>query len=132
MITALAVLALFGAQDRWTWTLYEDAPVVLAREVPDTPRLSHTLECAPGSSVARLTFYEAAPNAGAVRASAGEVSAPAEIGGDTLTLRTDHPVFAAFAATGRLTISQGDRTAAVEIETPHLPKLRRFVELCSG
>ena len=42
----------------WTWTLYaEAAPVVLANEVPDTASLRTTLECDPGSSIARVTVY---------------------------------------------------------------------------
>ena len=49
-----------------------------------------------------------------------------------LALRTDHPVFAAFAADGRLTAAVGAQRRAVEVPRPHLAKLRRFTELCSG
>ncbi|HWW12752.1 MAG TPA: hypothetical protein VN018_09555, partial [Brevundimonas sp.] len=64
ILTAAAVTIL-GAQNAaaapseaaWTWTLYSDTPVVLANEVPDTANLRTTLECDPGSSVARLTLY---------------------------------------------------------------------------
>ena len=58
----------------WTWTLYSgDGPLVLANEIPDTPRLRATFECAPGSSIVRLTLYGAAPAEGT--APAGEPAA---------------------------------------------------------
>lgn len=122
----------------WTWTLYADeGPVVLAHEVPDTTRLRTVLECEPGQSVAQLTLYGGEPAAGMARASAGEATAVAEAsagrgGGLRLALRTDHPVFAAFAADGRLTIAVGEQRRTVEVPAEHLAKLRRFAELCSG
>ena len=139
MIAALG-LALQAAppESGWTWTLYaDDAPVVLANEVPDTARLRATLECEPGSSVARVTLYGAPALAGMARVSAGAASAVAEAeaargGGVKLAVRTDHPVFAAFAVDGRLSIGVGDQGRALEVQAPHLAKLRRFTELCSG
>lgn len=121
----------------WTWALYADAePVVLANEIPDTANLRATLECDPGTSVARLTLYGGASLTGMARVTAGETSAVAEAavrGGATrLALRTDHPVFATFTVDGRLVIGVGAQRRPVEVPAAHLAKLRRFAELCSG
>ena len=140
---AAAALALQSAsasppETAWTWTLYADeAPVVLANEVPDTPRLRTVLECEPGASVAQMTLYGGQTPAGMAQVSAGEASGVAELaagrpGALRLALRTDHPVFAAFAAEGRLTVSAGDQQRRIEVPAEHLAKLRRFAELCSG
>lgn len=141
MILILAAAALVAQtappESAWTWTLYDDTrPVVLANEVPDTANLRMTLECDPGSSVARVTFYGASMS-GMARVTAGEAVAIAEAqtargGGTRLTLRTDHPAFAAFAADGRMTLIVGEARRPVEVPGPHLAKLRRFSELCSG
>lgn len=135
-----AVLAGQSAPDdpAWTWTLYADgAPVVLAHEVPDTANLRATLECEPGSSIARLTLYGGAGMGGMARISAGQASAVGEAeaargGGIKLALRTDHPVFAAFVVDGRLAIVVGDQRRPLEVPSDHLAKLRRFSELCAG
>lgn len=142
MIAILAGLALMATQtsppeSAWTWTLYADeARVALANEVPDTPSLRFTLECDPASGVARVAFYGGPAEAGMARVAAGDASAvtesTAERGALKLTLRTDHPVFAAFAADGRLTATVGAQRRMVEVPRPHLAKLRRFTELCSG
>jgi len=142
MIASLAGLAFLAMQTpppetAWTWTLYTDeARVALANEVPDTPDLRFTLECDPASGVAQMAFYGGAAETGMARVTAGEASAvtesTAERGALKLTLRTDHPVFAAFAAEGRLTAAVGEQRRAVEVPRPHLAKLRRFTELCSG
>lgn len=142
MIASLAGLAFLAMQTAppetaWTWTLYTDeARVALANEVPDTPSLRFTLECDPASGVARVAFYGGAAETGMARVTAGQASAvtesTAERGALKLTLRTDHPVFAAFAAEGRLTAAVGAQRRAVEVPRPHLAKLRRFTELCSG
>ena len=126
------------AEAAWTWTLYADtSPVVLANEVPDTPSLRSTLECEPGSSVARLTLYQPNGLVGMTRITAGESTAMTEseagrAGSVKLALRTDHPVFAAFAAQGSLSMSAGEARRTIDIPSAHLAKLRRFVELCSG
>ncbi len=142
MIAMLAGLALAATQtsppeSAWTWTLYVDeARVALANEVPDTPNLRFTLECDPASGVARAAFYGGPAEAGMARVTAGEASAvtesAAERGALKLTLRTDHPVFAAFAAEGRLNAVVGDQRRTIEVPRAHLAKLRRFTELCSG
>ena len=142
MIATFAGLAFLAMQatppePAWTWTLYADeARVALANEVPDTPNLRFTLECDPASGVARVTFYGGSAQAGMARVTAGEASAvtesTAERGTLKLALRTDHPVFAAFAADGRLTAAVGAQRRAVEVPRPHLAKLRRFTELSSG
>lgn len=138
-ILAAAALAAQTASPApaWTWTLYADtAPVVLANEIPDTANLRITLECDPGSSVARVTLYGIAMT-GMARVTAGEAVAvaeaePARGGGTKLTLRTDHPAFAAFAAGGKITLLVGEQSRPVEVPAAHLAKLRRFSELCSG
>ena len=142
MIAFLVAAALAGQtappEPAWTWTLYADtAPLVLAHEIPDTPNLRATFECEPGSSVARLTLYGGGSLPGMARINAGEASAVAEAqtargGGVRLALRTDHPVFAAFALDGRLAIAVGDHRRPLEVPADHLAKLRRFAELCSG
>lgn len=142
MIATFAGLAFMATQttppeSAWTWTLYTDeARVALANEVPDTPSLRFTLECDPASGVARVAFYGGAGETGMARVTAGEASAMTEStlerGAWKLALRTDHPVFAAFAASGRLTTAVGEHRRAVEVPRPHLAKLRRFTELCSG
>lgn len=123
--------------DAWTWTLYTDnGPLVLANEIPDTPRLRTTLECAPGSSIVRLTLYGAAPVEGIAVITSGAASANAEArprrGQLQTMLRADHPVFAAFLANGKLQVSVGEQTSSVEIDRANLSKLRRFAELCTG
>lgn len=136
---AAAVLAAQTAPPApaWTWTLYADAtPVVLANEIPDTANLRVTLECDPGSSVARVTLYGIAVS-GMARIASGDAVAIAEAavarGESTrLALRTDHPAFAAFAADGRMNVLVGDHRRPVEVPAAHLAKLRRFSELCSG
>lgn len=121
----------------WTWTLYSgDGPLVLANEIPDTPQLRATLECAPGSSIARVTFYETPGADGFATAASGPASAGVEArsrrGRLETALRADHPVFAAFLASGRLSVTVGEHAASIEVDRPNLPKLRRFAELCTG
>lgn len=148
MSIILTIAALIGAtslqaapahsEAAWTWTLYADsAPIVLANEVPDTPNLRSTLECDPGSSVARLTLYQADGLTGMMRLAAGESTAMTQseagrAGSVKLALRTDHPVFAAFATGGSLSMTAGETRRSLEIPAAHLAKLRRFAELCSG
>ncbi|WP_332655222.1 hypothetical protein [Brevundimonas sp.] len=142
MIANLLGLALLATQaappeSAWTWTLYADeARVALAHEVPDTPSLRFTLECDPASGVARVAFYGGPAETGMARVTAGQATAvtesTAERGALKLTLRTDHPVFAAFAADGRMSAAVGEQRRAVEVPRAHLAKLRRFTELCSG
>lgn len=145
ILAATAALALWPqtvaaapSEAAWTWTLYsDDAPVVLANEVPDTASLRTTLECDPGSSIARLTLYGGEGGAGMARVTAGDASAVAQAeaargGGLKLALRTDHPVFAAFGVDGRLSVAVGEQRRTVEVPAAHLAKLRRFAELCSG
>lgn len=137
LATAALALQTVPSAAAWTWTLYaDDAPVVLANEVPDTANLRATLECDPGSSVARVTLYGAALT-GMARVTSGDAvamaeAAPARGESTRLTLRTDHPAFAAFAADGRLNILVGEHRRPIEVPAPHLAKLRRFSELCSG
>lgn len=141
MLAFLAAVALstqiVPPASAWTWTLYaDDAPIVLANEVTDTAHLRATLECDPGSSVARLTLYGVAMS-GVARITAGDAVAMGEAepgrGESTrLTLRTDHPAFAAFAAGGHMNVLVGDHRRPIDVPAAHLAKLRRFSELCSG
>lgn len=123
--------------EAWTWTLYNgEGPLVLANEIPDTPRLRTTLECMPGSSIARLAFHETPGVGGYATVRSGAASAEVETrsrrGRLETALRADHPVFAAFLASGRLSLTVGDQTLSIEIDRANLPKLRRFAELCTG
>ncbi|WEK58372.1 MAG: hypothetical protein P0Y52_02195 [Candidatus Brevundimonas phytovorans] len=125
------------AAEAWTWTLYADnGPLVLANEIPDTPRLRSTLECAPGSSIVRLTLYGAPPAEGIAVITSGAASANVEVrprrGQFQTMLRADHPVFAAFLANGKLQVTVGEQSSPVEIDRANLSKLRRFAELCTG
>ena len=136
MIAMFAGLAFAAMQTTppdaaWTWTLYTDeARLALANEVPDTPNLRFTLECDPRSGVARVTLYGGQAETAMARVTAGEASAvteaTAERGGLKMALRTDHPVFAAFAADGRLAVAVGAQRRTVEVPRSHLAKLRRF------
>lgn len=141
MKTILAAIAALSIQTApaWTWTLYEGPTITLANEVPDTSRLRATFECAPHSNIARLTLYGGAPAAnGFAQVTAGASSATVEVAdgprnADVVTVRTDHPVFAAFTAEGRLTVRAARETGVtVVVEPDHLAKLRRFAELCAG
>jgi len=138
MFAALAGLALQGAEPGWTWSLYQgEGPVVLANDVPDTARLRATLECEPGSGVARVASYGAAaePGMATLRSGAATAASEAQAGRNgklTAVLRTDHPVFAAFVQTGRMVVTVGGAERVVEVQPVHLAKLRRFAELCGG
>ena len=141
LISTLLVAALAAHQNgapAWSWALYESEGLVLAREVPDTARLDATFECAPGSNVAILTLYEGAAQAtGYARLGAGEANATAEVqpaprGARRMTVRTDHPVFVAFAADGDLALSAGALERTLTVPQNDLAKLRRFAELCTG
>ncbi len=137
MVLALSLQTASAPADAWTWTLYADSgPLVLANEIPDTPRLRSTLECAPGSSIVRLTLYDAAPAEGIAVITSGAASANVEIqprrGRFQTMLRADHPVFAAFLASGKLDVAVGEQASPVEIDRANLSKLRRFAELCTG
>ncbi|WP_436356956.1 hypothetical protein [Brevundimonas sp. CEF1] len=135
--TALALTLQTAPAEAWTWTLYADnGPLVLANEIPDTPRLRATLECTPGSSIVRLTLYDAAPAEGIAVIASGAATANAEARPrrDQLQtmLRADHPVFTAFQANGRLDVTVGEQSSPIEIDRANLSKLRRFAELCTG
>jgi hypothetical protein len=139
-MTILAVIAasaaLFAApQGGWTWTLYEDGPLVLANEIPDTPQLRAILECQPGSGVARLDLFGPTAAGIATIASGGAAATgQSEAAGDhqSVALRTDHPVFGQFMVTGALDVAVAGTHQAVTVPSIHLAKLRRFAELCSG
>lgn len=134
---AAALAAIIALQGGWTWTLYEgDGPLVLANEIPDTPQLRVTLECAPGSGVARLDLYGSGTTAGVANLSSGAATATTEAtaAGDhrAVALRADHPVFGQFAVSGALQVAVAGQSQTVEVPPAHLAKLRRFAELCSG
>ncbi|KPF76493.1 hypothetical protein IP78_13260 [Brevundimonas sp. AAP58] len=134
LATAFAVLAL---QTGWTWTLYEgEGPLVLAHEVPDTPRLRAVLECEPGAGVARLNLYGGGASGGIATVVSGGTTAQTESVGvadhRSLAMRADHPVFGQFVLTGQLAVTVAGRSQEVIVEAAHLAKLRRFAELCGG
>ena len=137
MLAHILMVALAMAQPVWTWSLYEaDHSIVLAHEIPDTPQLKASLECAPGSGVAELALYGPG-EPGMATLTAGGASAVTEARraqGDRLemALRTDHPVFQALAAEGQLTVRIGDQMRTVQLTGQGLPLLRRFAERCGG
>ncbi|WAC59196.1 hypothetical protein [Brevundimonas sp. SL130] len=131
------------AASAWTWTLYEgEGPMVLANELPDTPALKATLQCAPGSGVVDLALYDGGGRRlqvqpGFARLTSGEVTTTSEVragrgGRVETTVRTDHPLFAAFVRSGDMALMTGDQTLAVKVDRPHLAKLRRFADRCAG
>ncbi|MFT4956094.1 MAG: hypothetical protein ACI8U3_002494 [Brevundimonas sp.] len=133
-----------SAAERWTWTLYESgdgAPVVLANEIPDTANLRATLECEPGVGAARVAVYgvEGASSgyvsfqSGDARAAAqGETAEEAGIDRLTASLRLEHPVFAAFAETGRLSLVQGEHRWPVRVPAAHRALITDFAAACGG
>jgi len=137
-LTALAAAAALFQGPAWTWTLYEgDGPLVLANEIVDTPELKATLECTPGSGVARLSVYGGDLTAGFATVSAGEAEATAQTevgrgGKISLALRTDHPTFTSFVEGGDLEIVVSAHSQSVAVQPDHLAKLRRFAQLCGG
>jgi hypothetical protein len=97
--------------------------VVLANEIPDTPQLKATLECAPGSGVAKVSVY----GGGARRrdrhrhlrdgtGSGPDRGAGGRDGKLTVAVRTDHPVFGQFISSGDLSIAVGDQRQSVDVE----------------
>ena len=136
-IAFMAVVMQAGQPGGWTWTLYEgEGPLVFANEVPDTPQLKATFECAPGSGVARVSVYGGGMQGGFATLTSGDSSATteAEAGADraTVPVRTDHPLFNQVMATGVLKIAVGDVNQVVEVQPPFQASLRRFGELCAG
>lgn len=140
ILLALAALAALqtAPAPAWTWTLYDgEGPLVLAEEVPDSPDLRNTLECEAGSGRVSLTLYDANPNGGFVTVRSGPGSAtaqvePAHSGKTDVALRTDLPVFAAFTASGEMTVALGEQDRRISVGRGHLAKLRRFAERCAG
>jgi len=142
MIIALAaILALHAGlpqADGWVWSLYEDSrETVLAREIPDTDRLTTTLACAPGSGRFVISFYDLPAQTGFASFRSGDASGTTQMspgdGSDpfSVTLRTDHPAIANFTASGALQVVAGDQTRTITFSRPHLAKLRRFTEICA-
>lgn len=139
LLLAAAVLTASPVQaPAWTWSLYDgDGRLVLAEEEPSAMRLRTTLECEPGSGVARLTLFQFGATSGYAQFSAGGAGGAAEVasgrGEDlSLSLRIDHPAFVAFVADGRLDVSAGGRQRRIETPRPHLSRLRSFAEQCAG
>lgn len=140
LIVAMASLAIQSnvPPDMWTWSLYETGgPLVLANEIPDTPQLRSTLECSPGSGIARVSIFGPPIGPGFVRVTAGEATATTQADASKrdqtqVTLRTDHPVFTQFVATGGLNLVAGEQSRAIAVERGHRSKLRRFAGLCGG
>jgi len=144
MIATALAAAQPNAAERWTWTLYESgdgAPVVLANEIPDTANLRATLECEPGSGAARVAVYGVegassgyvAIHSGDTRAaSQGETTEEAGVERLTASLRLEHPVFAAFAETGRLSLVQGDTRWPIRVPAAHRVLISDFAAACGG
>ncbi|WP_395652047.1 hypothetical protein [Brevundimonas sp.] len=135
---ALAALVLAMQAPAWTWTLYEGSgPIVLANERPDTPDLRTTLECSAGSGIARVSVYQSTLKPGFATVTSGDQSATTEAGPGAdqavvASLRTDHPVFGRFSASGTLSMTVGEARQVIQIDAGDLAKLRRFADLCGG
>jgi hypothetical protein len=141
MIIAAAIAAVLTAQaprDGWTWTLYDHGPdVVLAHEIPDTQHLRATLECEAGSGAATVRIYRFGQPGDFAQLRAGQANAQSAVDADDdgsvgVGLRTDHPAFAAFTTSGRLTVTSGERSSTIVLGRADLAKLRRFGERCAG
>lgn len=134
LTAAFLLTALAQSGEGWVWTYYDNGgSAVLAREVPDTERLSAVLECAPDSGVARLTVYGPEGRPGFVNVSAGDISADAErveADGLAVRLRLDHPLMQAFGRGQPLTITAGEETAAVP--APGTEAFGRFRAACGA
>lgn len=133
-----------SGSDGWTWSLYgagEGGTVVLANEIPDTPRLSATLECDPGEGAARIsvfgaegaaTGYVSIRSGDAAAASQGEAVPDGDAVRLTASLRMEHPVFAAFMASGELTLNQDGHDWPVRLDGRHRGLLADFAAACDG
>lgn len=140
MIAELMIGAVLGMAQgpAWTWTLYEaSGPVVLANERPDTPELSSTFECMPGSGLVRVSVYEAKPAPSTARLESGSLATTVEAaatadGSMAAPIAIDAPVFARFVASGELAFTIGEQRKSIEVPAADLAKLRRFADLCSG
>ena len=124
-----------GAAPAWVWTLYEgDGPLVFANEVPDTPQLKATFDCAPGSGVVRVSVYGDGLVQGIATLTSGDSTAMTEatVGTDKISVpvRTDHPLFTQMMANGALKIAVGDAEQSVEVQPPFQTAMRRFGDLC--
>lgn len=134
LITTLSLALFAQAGDGWVWSYYDgDGSVVLAREIPDTTRLSAVLDCEPGSGLVRLTLYGPRRRPDFINVSAGDVSADAErVDSDGLAVRMqmDHPVLQAFGEGQALTLTAGDEVASAHPVPARL--MSRFRAACSG
>ena len=132
LTAAFLLTALAQSGEGWVWTYYDNGgSAVLAREVPDTERLSAVLECEPGSGVARLSVYGPEGRPGFVNVAAGDVSADAErveADGLAVRLRLDHPLMQAFGRGESLTVSAGEETAVAP--APGAEAFGRFRTAC--
>lgn len=123
----------------WVWALYDTRGpmVVLAEEVPDTPHLRATFECAQGSNQIRLTHYQAG-NAvsGPVSLSAGsarqEASMTVEGQRLILSIAAQSPLFRNLVTSGQMSLTSEARTTDIRFDRNSLPQLRRFAQACTG
>lgn len=122
----------------WVWNLYADSnPVVLAQEIPDTPRLKTTLECETGSNRVRIVLYDSHKlTAGAATLRSGNSNAVAEVSPRTDSILTalpaDHPAFVSFTASGALRLEQSSEAMDLVVQQPYLNLLRQFARLCAA
>lgn len=144
LLMAAALAGQSPEQARWTWTLYgaeDEGQVVLANEIPDTPHLRATLECEPGSGAVMVSIFDRdEADGGYVSIRSGQASTASQgertdSGGATrltASLRTEHPVFAAFLETRSLTLHQGENRWAVRVDARHGALLTDFAAACGG
>jgi hypothetical protein len=120
----------------WVWSLYDNSSsvVVLAEEVPDTPHLRATFECARETGQIKLVHYqagEAVTGTASVSAGTVEQDLPVTVEGHrlTLSLRAASPLFQSLLATQSLSVEQEDQAVDIRFDRN---SLRRFAEACAG
>jgi hypothetical protein len=137
VLTLMAALAAAPV----TWTLYERAgSLSFAHETPDSDVLDAVLECKTASGGVSVSFYGAdrpTAGAGSAKVSAGAASAVVTLEGGSglsphtrLMLRTDHPVFQAFAGSGALSVEAGGKVKTVSIDAERRADFAKFVKGC--
>ena len=78
------------------------------------------------------TGYVALHSGDARAASQGETAEEAGVERLTASLRLEHPVFAAFAETGRLSLVQGDTRWPIRVPAAHRVLISDFAAACGG
>ena len=76
--------------------------------------------------------YVAIQSGDARAASQGETTEEAGVERLTASLRLEHPVFAAFAETGRMSLVQGENRWPIRVSAGHRALITDFAAACGG